>query len=149
MNWTQQDLDDLYRRRQFPQAEKFPPVKLRAHGSHTPGKMNKTEAAFAQHLDLLVKAGEINQWFFEQITLKLAADCRYTPDYSVIRNDVESDPTWALTFYEVKARRKGRMFAEDDSKVKIKVAASMFPFRFFYAVPKSNGDWEEIEVPRL
>ena len=50
---------------------------------HTPGVMNKTEEAYAKTLQVRKLAGEIVDWQFEAQTFKLAADCRYTPDFAV------------------------------------------------------------------
>lgn len=67
---------------------------------------------------------------FEQITLKLADDCRYTPDFWVLADDD------VLEFHETKGRWM------DDAKVKIKVAAAQYPqFRFkaFRKLPRNQG----------
>lgn len=98
-----------------------------------PGEMNKTERAYSLHLDGLIRRGEIVAWKFEGLTLKLAKDTRYTPDFLVQLNDD------ALECHEVKG------FWRDDAKVKIKVAAAMYPFTFraFRPMPKkSGGGWE-------
>jgi hypothetical protein len=91
--------------------------------------MNKTEQKYAFELETRRTAGEIEWYAFEAITLKLAADTRYTPDFVVMRHDAE------MEFHEVKGHW------EDDAKVKIKVAAEKFPFRFIAvsALPKKDG----------
>jgi hypothetical protein len=100
---------------------------------HTPGRMNKTEQRYAEHLFLLQRDGAIKWYKFEGIKLKLAPKTFYMPDFAVIRND------GALEFHEVKGHW------EDDAKVKIKVAAELFPcFRFFAIKPGRNG-WHEYE----
>ena len=85
-----------------------------------PGTMNKTEAAFAALLDLRVKAGEIAAYWFESLTLRLAARTTYTPDFVILHND------GLIEVAEVKGG-----FIEDDAMVKFKVAAeAFFMFQF-------------------
>ncbi len=109
-----------------------PPERPSAKGIRKPGTMNKTEEAWSRVLDSLKASGDILEWWFEAITLKLAADTRYTPDFVAMLADGE------ILFYEVKG------FWRDDAKVKIKVASAKFPFRF-KAVSKIKGGWQERE----
>lgn len=92
--------------------------------------MNKTERHRAIQLEALKRDGQIRDWRFEEITLKLAADCRYTPDFAVIEND------GTLRFEETKGHWR------DDAKVKIRVAAKLFPCAFT-AMRLVKGAWEE------
>ena len=85
---------------------------------HKPGVMNDTESAYEDILKEQFITGEIKEYHFEAITLKLAKDCRYTPDFMVVDKDD------IIEFREVKGRWM------DDARVKIKVAAKMFPFKF-------------------
>lgn len=87
-------------------------------------KLNKTEAAFLNHLN----AGKHLFVLTQAITLKLGDDCRYTPDFVTI------DPT-VITAWEVKG------FWRDDARVKIKCAARMFPWIRFVAVQLSKTNW--------
>ncbi|QWL64879.1 hypothetical protein [Aeromonas jandaei] len=48
-------------------------IKGRARPRPVPGKMNQTEQAYADHLRLLMLAGEILSYEFEPLKLKLAA----------------------------------------------------------------------------
>ncbi len=48
-----------------------------------PDGMNKTEAAYALHLEALRLAGKITGFRFEAITFRLAKRTRYTPDFHV------------------------------------------------------------------
>ena len=108
------------------------PARAR-HQSHTPGRMNKTEAAYAFHLDLLLSSGEILGWTFESVKLRLADLTWYTPDFLV------QLPSREMEFHEVKG------FWRDDARVKIKVAAETFPAFHFLAVQrrakKAGGGW--------
>lgn len=81
-------------------------------------RMNKTERRRALELEALRRAGKIIAWHYEGVTLKLADDTRYTPDFMVIEDD------GSIAFEETKG------FLRDDALVKIKVAAALFPFRF-------------------
>lgn len=102
---------------------------------HTPGVPNRTEAEYAAGLTLRRAAGEIVDFWFEAVTLKLADDTRYTPDFLVML------PDGTLEFHEIKGHW------EDDAKVKVKVAAQAFPFaiRVLRNRPKRDGGgFEEI-----
>lgn len=93
------------------------------------GEMNKTEYAYAQHLELQKRAGEVLWYKFEGVKLRLADNTFYTCDFAVLRTDR------VLCMDEVKG------FWKDDARVKIKIAADMYPFRF-RAVTKSKSGWE-------
>lgn len=54
---------------------------------HKPGVMNKTERAYADLLEYRKIQGEVEQWHFEAVTLKLADGTRYTPDFYVVLAD--------------------------------------------------------------
>lgn len=103
--------------------------KSKARGIRKPGVMNKTEEAYAAHLEKRKLAGEISDYKYEAYTLKLAKDTRYTPDFMVLL------PDGTMEFHEVKG------YWQDDAKVKIKVAARLFP-HVFLAVRKVKKDWE-------
>lgn len=96
--------------------------------------MNGTERAYSQLLDSKVNAGRVAEWHYEAVTLKLAPDTRYTPDFLVIL------PDGTVELHEVKG------FMRDDANVKIKVAAQMFPFTFRLARWRQRT-WQIDEVP--
>lgn len=102
--------------------------RIYAKARRVPGVMNGTESKYALHLEAKRIAGEIFAYSFETITLKLADGCRYTPDFVVINRELE------IEFHEVKG------FWQDDARVKIKVAASKFPFRFV-GVQYKKREW--------
>ena len=93
-----------------------------------PGEMNKLEAKRAAELEAMRASGEIVGWWYEFVTLKLAADTRYTPDFMVVFADGR------IVIEEVKGRW------EDDARVKIKVAASMAPWEFVGLTPRKKAD---------
>ena len=94
------------------------------------GRMNKTEAAYAQHLHALQLGGKVKGWRFESLTLRLADATRYTPDFLV---ELFVGP---LELHEVKG------FWRDDARVKFKVAAELFPMFRFVAVKRKNRQWD-------
>ena len=105
------------------------------------GEMNKTERAFAQHLDELKQKGLIVEYWFEAVKLKIASNrCDYLPDFLVLKSDR------TLELYEVKG---AKAIWTDDSKVKCKVCADKYPFKLFVVFPiskKNGGGWEIEEM---
>lgn len=93
-------------------------------------KLNKTERAF---YDVLLSRG-YRRVGVQDITLKLADDTRYTPDFSAIGPNAE------MIFFEVKG------FFRDDAKVKLKVAARQHSWAQFYLVKKVKKFFEETPV---
>ncbi|WLT04997.1 DUF1064 domain-containing protein [Snodgrassella alvi] len=83
------------------------------------GQKNKTEQAY--ELEVLKPAmqdGSVSWYRFEGVKLRLADNTFYTPDYCVMRSD------GTMEMHEVKG------FWQDDTRVKIKVAADMYPLKF-------------------
>lgn len=117
-------------------------MKHYALGRLPVGAMNKTEAAYSAHLGLLQNVGEILWFRFEGIKLRLASNTFLTVDFAVMAAD------GVMEMHEVKGALA--MFA-DDAKVKVKVAAEAYPFRFKVVIPrakKDGGGWEITEVGR-
>lgn len=109
---------------------------LQALGRMKIGEMNKTEAAYSLHLEQLKIAGDVAWYKFEGVKLRLADSTFYTPDFAVMRAN------GALEMHEVKGHW------QDDARVKIKVAASLYPFEFLAMKPKAKkdgGGWD-VEV---
>jgi hypothetical protein len=97
------------------------------------GKMNKTEEAYDVHLGAEQQAGRVVWRKFEGLKLRLADNTFYTPDFAVLGADM------VLECHEVKG------FWQDDARAKIKIAASLYPFRFVAAkvrAKKNGGGWE-------
>jgi len=97
------------------------------------GAMNKTEAAYDQHLALLQHAGQILWRRFEGLKLRLADNTFYTPDFAVMAAD------GVIECHEVKG------YWQDDARAKIKIAADQYPFRFIAIkarAKKEGGGWE-------
>lgn len=95
------------------------------------GTMNKTEAKYAACLEEQKQRGAILWYAFESVTLRLAKRTSYTPDFIVMLAD------GTLEAHEVKG------FWQDDARVKIKVAAAMFPMHFRAIKAAKGGMWSE------
>jgi hypothetical protein len=104
--------------------------KIKTRPRHQPGKMNKTEKKYADFLELRKKAGEIVRWVFEPFKLRFADNTFYSPDFMVVTAEqIESH------------EYKGHW--EDDARVKIKVAAEMFPeLQFIAARTDETGSYK-------
>lgn len=106
-------------------------------------RINKTELAYSRLLDLRIKAGEIVGWKFESIKLRLADRTWYCPDFLVVI------PAGALPYGGTRIEYPGERleihevkgFWRDDARVKIKVAAEMYPEFRFFAVQYKKGSW--------
>lgn len=105
----------------------------RALGRLPAGQMNKTEQAYAAHLELLKASGDVLWWKFDGVKLRLAPSTFYTCDFMLLRRDGQ------IVMDEIKG------FMTDDANVKIKVAASIYPFQF-RIIRKSGGMWKITNV---
>jgi hypothetical protein len=121
-----------------------PAAKGKAHhmlGRLGVGIMNKTEARFEREMLIPAKErGEITWYAFEGIKLRLAERTYLTVDFFVRRPD--------LTFEAIDVKG-ARAIVEEDARVKMKVAAAMFPFSFRLAFPRPRalgGGWLIEEV---
>lgn len=99
-----------------------------ALGRMKQGKMNKTEAAYAKYLEVQKQFGHVMEYWFEPMNLRLADKCFFKVDFMVLTKSLQ------LECHEVKG------WWTDDAKVKIKAAATKFPFRFI-AVQLIKGNW--------
>ena len=109
-----------------------------AIGSERDQGMNKTEAEYAGMLEERKARREIAWWKYEAITFKLADDTRYTPDFAVMLPNGE---------FEIHETKGG--FIREDGWQKLKIAAGMFPFRFFLCqklAKKDGGNWSIREI---
>jgi hypothetical protein len=107
--------------------------RMYALGRLKTGERNKTESAYEDVLRMRQHAGEILWYRFEGIKFRLADNTFYSPDFVVMLNSGE------IEAHEVKG------FWTDDARVKIKVAAAQYPFRFVAIkakAKKNGGGWE-------
>lgn len=108
---------------------------LQALGRLKTGQMNKTEAAYADTLAWQMREGQVAWFKFEGVKLRLADNTFYSPDFAVMLAD------GSLECHEVKG------FWAEDARVKIKVAAELYPFKFIAvtAKPKRDGGGWKVE----
>jgi hypothetical protein len=103
---------------------------LQALGRLKVGVMNKTESAYDSLLKERLNAGDIQWYRFEGVKLRLADNTFYTADFFVMNAE------GLLEVHEVKG------FWTDDARVKTKVAAAMYPFKFLGVQRgKRNTGW--------
>jgi hypothetical protein len=108
--------------------------KVGPRPQRVPGTMNKAEARYAQHLELLKRDGLIQDFLFEAIKFRLAEKTFYTVDFIVICKDV-------VECHEFKG------FMRDDAAVKFKVAAAKFPwFSWIMVKETKNGFVKVMEI---
>jgi hypothetical protein len=146
MRWTEDQLVDHLKRKGSPGAENKvdtsnPPFMLPANpagryalGRLPVGAMNRTEAAYADHLEMQRRAGAVEWFKFEALKFRLADNTFYTPDFIVLTKE------GFLEAHEVKGG-----FWMEDARVKIKVAASIYPLRFIGVMPiakSKGGGWK-------
>ncbi len=117
--------------------------------THKVTSENKTEGRYRDVLELRRMAGDVAWYRFEGFKLRLADGAFYTPDYAVMLSEGN------LQCHEVKAgmidKTTGllKMLSEDTSRVKVKVAAEMYPFEFWYAIErprKAGGGFDLVPV---
>lgn len=98
------------------------------------GLMNGWERQRAGELEVMQRAKLIRWWLFGSFALRLARATFYHPDFMLLTSD------GAIEFEEVKGHW------EDDARVKIKVAARMYPQFRFRAIQrktkKQGGGWK-------
>ena len=102
-------------------------TRMQALGRLKTGEMNKSEANYAKHLELRKQAGEILWYCFEGLKFRLADNTFYTPDFAVLKSD------GLLEMHEFKGRWM------DDARVKIKVAAELYPVVFIGVQKDGHG----------
>lgn len=104
--------------------------RTQALGRLPAGEMNKTEAAYARHLEALKFSGDVLDFWFEEMKFKIGTSaCWYTPDFVV---QLKSG---AMEIHEVKGH------FEDDALVKTKAVALRYPYRVV-SVRLIKGNWE-------
>ncbi|MFG6376101.1 MAG: hypothetical protein K1W05_09320 [Desulfovibrio sp.] len=102
-------------------------------GNFERDSMNRLEARYAAYLEEQYRNGEIVLWRYESMKLILADRCSYLPDFFIVKADGTPE------FHETKG------FWRDDARIKVKMAAKLFPCFVFYGVQwdrKSGWSWE-------
>ncbi len=151
MSWTQEDLQRWQTNQGL--AATPPGIRPKASVSLPPAigriskpQMNKTEASYAAHLDILKDARLVLWWGFEAAKVRLGADCFMSPDFLVMM------PDGALEFHDTKGTKKmktqsgkayEKFYAEEDAIVKAKVLAANFVIPIYFCWKESNGEWNK------
>lgn len=113
------------------------------------GAMNAVEERYARYLREQQDAGYVAWWAYERVKLVLAPKTTWLPDFIVMR------PDGAIEFHDTKGttskrNSKGvstkRPWVEQHAQTKIKIAADVFPFRFFHTYLVA-GVWQYEEYP--
>lgn len=140
MRWTEEQHAEFLRRRGIPgsppvvdtSAPPFlPPANEAgafARGRLPANKMNKLESAYGAYLDMLKHSGEVLWWRFQPLKLRLADGSYFTPDFGVLMRSS------MFELHETKG------FWREAARVRIKIAAEIFPFRFI-AIKRDGGNW--------
>ncbi|HGO6068482.1 TPA: hypothetical protein ACK3Q6_001620 [Burkholderia cepacia] len=106
-----------------------PVERMQQLGRLPTGRMNKTEAAYADVLAARLHIGEILWFRFEAHKLRLADKTFYTPDFTVINAAGQTE------YHEVKGRWT------DKARAKTKVAAEQYPYRFIAIQRDGRHGW--------
>lgn len=94
-------------------------------------KLNKTEREYLK----IIRNRSLGQWIgIQNITLKIGNDCRFTVDFVYLWNG-------EMRFVDVKGG-----FVREDSTIKIKTAARMFPMFKFVVAQKTKSGWTETVI---
>lgn len=127
----------------FKRARNLPRAKAIGPRKKTTG-MNKGETAYAAVLDTMLERGLIVGWWYELLSIRLADNTRYNPDFVVMLAD------GTLEFHEVKPRKNGKdgkpdsYWAEEDAKLKVKLVAEHSPIPVIIVWPNRHGGWVQV-----
>ena len=83
---------------------------------------------------MLKLSEQIVEWRYEALNFRLAKKTFYMPDFMVVKSD-------RVELHEVKGSHW-----RDDARVKIKVAAQMYPWFKWVAVQWVKGGWRYEEI---
>lgn len=125
----------------YPNIEPFP-LKIETSATLTSrpttdeAKLNKNERDYLAWLRTMK-----DQWIGIQcLTFKLAHDCRYSPDFFALDRD-------GLRAVDCKGVRKdGNLLIWEDSLIKARVAARLYPWCRFIIAHKDGGIWIHEEI---
>ena len=91
---------------------------------------SKAEARYAELLERQRRAGQIESWRYEAITLRIGLGARYSPDFLVVTNDGR------MRLVEVKGHMK------EAARVRLRVAVEMYPCFTWLLVWAKRGRFE-------
>lgn len=127
--WTEQQYAEHQARRTAPPPSAGSALAVLADVPARVRGMNKLEQSYSHHLDLLKAAGEIQWHAFEPMRLRLADGASFKPDFGVVMPDDK------LQFHETKGHWR------EAARLRIKVAAELYPFFRFIAIKRDGGNW--------
>lgn len=153
-NWTPEDLQAAMKRlvEHGPRPIGISPMVVPIHTLKALGRkpvpkgMNKTETAYAAHLEILRAAGEIQWYGFEVIKVRIGHDCWICPDFLVVYPDRH------LELHDTKGTRKKAgtstqsYYAEEDAVVKARAVGANFPVPIYFLYRLTDGTWEKKEM---
>lgn len=144
IRWDESQLAAYATRRAAPAKTPEEEKILRAHkatkrfqaiGRKPKGQMNKTERAYSERLEEQKAKGEIIDWKFHPMNVRLAKDTFYEVDFLVLHADM------GLAIHETKGE-----FTTEKGQAKIKLCAEALPwFRFYKCIKlskKNGGGWK-------
>ncbi len=116
--------------------------------------MNDTERKFADRLHMLQLAGEIKAYMFEPQKFNLTHNVEgghnavtYTPDFMIVHHDrfeyvdVKAKGKPDLGYTELGKKKKQWTSMRDDARVKINMAAEIFPWYEWSVYYDGQGQW--------
>ena len=140
IRWTESELDAHQSRNKAAHNALKASVatkKLQALGRLKSGQMNATEARFEADLHNRLYIGDIVWYRFEALKLILAPQTSITVDFFVMLKNGE------LQAIDVKGSPK---MITDDARAKMKIAAAIFPWPFYWAYQKAKKDGGGFEI---
>lgn len=137
---TEDQYADLLRKRSASAPDRPPRGERKPAGTQTPAEASeapsgpkfksKAEARYAELLERQRRAGQIESWRYEAITLRIGLGARYSPDFLVVMNDGR------MRLVEVKGHMK------EAARVRLRVAVEMYPQFAWLLVWAKNGGFE-------
>ena len=137
LRWTEERLAARKAQQPIPSLVRAQQARERfqALGRLPKTEMNKTEAAYSRHLAHLVQSGEVIDWKFHPLRVRLAKNTFYEVDFLVLHSDLR------VAVHETKGG-----FTTDKGQMKIKLCAEALPwFRMIKVTKlpaKLGGGWK-------
>lgn len=134
--WSQEQLEAFNKKKAAAPAP-TPMQRFQALGRLPKGTMNRTEAEYSLLLDQQKQLGQIIDYKFHPLRVRLADHTYYEVDFLVLHGDMK------LAIHETKGG-----YVTDKGQLKIKLCAEVLPwFRFLKCtkLPKKNGGGWKIE----
>jgi hypothetical protein len=138
--WTPEDVEAYNARRAASKGRVAPKAESSSGGESVQaaaipekrrGVQNKLESRYERDVLIPLRAaGEIEDYKFEAVKVRLASGAYYCPDFAIFHKDGR------VELAEIKGHWR------EASRLRIKVAAELYPLFTFYAVRYVGGAWE-------